>query len=382
VTNVLQGTEATIAQQVGQHLRAYIARKQLPRGAELPSYRQLARELGASFGTVKRGIDELAAEGVVYRQRARGVFVAREPARRSRELRRLAVIIPGSHSAFFHQEFMLDIMRGVTDDKAECPEINFFSMQLDRLVTAATLVERAIDGVILLSVDDESYVRASAGWGAPVIATDYCLRDVPLDFVACDNGAAAQRMTAHLAAQGHRRVLYVALHASSERVNVFGQRLVRISSDVQERQEATVKAMRAANLECRMSPEGMEGEPWTPAAVAEHVLACRHGAERATAVLADDCYAASAILGELTRRGVRVPADISLAAVSSDGGGWRGSMALTCCRFDFVGMGRRAIALLAERCRKPVVGKPRAHRIGFTFVEGASVATVGRRLAG
>jgi DNA-binding LacI/PurR family transcriptional regulator len=367
---VLQDTDSTVARQVSDHLRGFIARERLKRGDALPSYRQLASQLGAALWTVKRGIDELAKDGVVYRQRGRGVYVAKELVRRPRPPHRLAVIVPSTRHALFNMEYLLAIMRGITLKPDICPLLQLFSLQQDGLINAATLGEQEIDGVILLNVEDEAYIRSFVQWGTPTVATDYVARGVPLDFVACDNRAAARRVAAHLAGLGHRRVRYVTESVHSESVNLQGQRVIRDSSDIRERQRETLAALRAAGVACDAPPEAHSDASGSPAAVSEDIHAHLHDPGRATAVIVNDCYAAGKLTRELTQRGVRVPEDVSLAALSSDGGGWRQEPELTCCKFDFVGMGRRAIELLAQRCRKPVTGKTRVHRIGFAFVEG------------
>lgn len=51
-------------------------------GAVLPSEGQLAAEIGVSQGTVRKALDELAAENLVVRRQGRGTFVAEHDERR------------------------------------------------------------------------------------------------------------------------------------------------------------------------------------------------------------------------------------------------------------------------------------------------------------
>ncbi|WP_346360101.1 GntR family transcriptional regulator [Bosea sp. (in: a-proteobacteria)] len=51
-------------------------------GAILPSEGQLAAEIGVSQGTVRKALDELAAENLVVRRQGRGTFVAEHDERR------------------------------------------------------------------------------------------------------------------------------------------------------------------------------------------------------------------------------------------------------------------------------------------------------------
>lgn len=53
-------------------------------GAAIPSESQLAQRYGVSIGTLRKAIDDLAAEGVLVRQQGRGTFVARHTPERLR----------------------------------------------------------------------------------------------------------------------------------------------------------------------------------------------------------------------------------------------------------------------------------------------------------
>ncbi len=49
---------------------------EVPPGAALPSEGELAQAMGVSIGTLRRAVDELAAEHIVVRRQGRGTFVA------------------------------------------------------------------------------------------------------------------------------------------------------------------------------------------------------------------------------------------------------------------------------------------------------------------
>jgi GntR family transcriptional regulator len=65
--------------QVRDQLALLIAGGQLPVGAQLPTIRQLAGDLGLAAGTVARAYRELEAEGVLRAARRRGTVVAALP---------------------------------------------------------------------------------------------------------------------------------------------------------------------------------------------------------------------------------------------------------------------------------------------------------------
>ncbi|MCB9751591.1 MAG: PLP-dependent aminotransferase family protein [Myxococcales bacterium] len=74
-----QGDERTLVTRIARTISADIARGRLRPGARLPGTRSLAQALGVGRGTVVTAYDELAAEGWVRGEPARGTFVAELP---------------------------------------------------------------------------------------------------------------------------------------------------------------------------------------------------------------------------------------------------------------------------------------------------------------
>lgn len=71
-----QPNAAPLYRQVREILVQRIARGDWPPGALLPAEPKLGQELGVSPGTVRKALDELAAENLVVRQQGRGTFIA------------------------------------------------------------------------------------------------------------------------------------------------------------------------------------------------------------------------------------------------------------------------------------------------------------------
>lgn len=55
----------------------YIDENKLREGEQLPTEPKLAAQAGVSLVTVRRALQELAAQGVIRREQGRGTFVAR-----------------------------------------------------------------------------------------------------------------------------------------------------------------------------------------------------------------------------------------------------------------------------------------------------------------
>lgn len=65
--------------QIADHLRAAIKSGDMAPGSKLPSEAELIERYGVAQGTVRRALDLLKGEGVVFSQQGRGVFVRERP---------------------------------------------------------------------------------------------------------------------------------------------------------------------------------------------------------------------------------------------------------------------------------------------------------------
>jgi GntR family transcriptional regulator len=82
-------------------------------GAAIPAERQLAVRFGASIGTVRKAIDELAAENILIRQQGRGTFVASH--NRERELFHFLRVVPLHGGKHYPEVELLSFARGKAD---------------------------------------------------------------------------------------------------------------------------------------------------------------------------------------------------------------------------------------------------------------------------
>jgi GntR family transcriptional regulator len=65
-----------IYEQLGQNILSLVASGALAPDDQLPSVRNLARELGINPNTVQRAYQELESQGIIYQAAGRGSFVA------------------------------------------------------------------------------------------------------------------------------------------------------------------------------------------------------------------------------------------------------------------------------------------------------------------
>lgn len=84
-------------------------------GTALPSEGQLASEIGVSQGTVRKALDELAAENLLVRRQGRGTFVAEHDERRI--LFQFFKLVPDDGIPRFPDSRVLDIGEGEADER-------------------------------------------------------------------------------------------------------------------------------------------------------------------------------------------------------------------------------------------------------------------------
>lgn len=362
---------------VAEHVRNLIRSLGLRAGDALPGYCELAAQTGVSYLTVKRGMDVLAAEGLIRRAPSRGSFLARNLTPAPRELKRLGVIYPSSRQRLFRAPYLVQIMQGIAEALPQKADMHVFSICEEGMVRAAQLGEWMVDGALLINVENEEYLRTFANWGIPGVVVDYRPSSVPLDFVACDNAAAAQGAVAHLARLGHRRVVFAGMPETAA-MPVRSARdadrilLLRLPSDVQERHDASVDALRSAGMlaaEFR-APAGTQAAVWAREMARQAAELWRGPGPKPTALMTNSSLYATDLLMELEQHGLRAPEDLSFCTVAAESDLTHAGRAVTACRFDFVGMGRAAVRRLTERCGMPDSGGPRETRIGFELVMG------------
>ena len=358
---------------VAQHVREHIVSKGMDRGAVLPTYQELCVELGLSYLTIKRGMDLLEAEGIVRRIPSKGTFVTKAMRRESRSLQRALMVFRASLMRAFVFPYLTDIARGaLTEIDSTGGWARLASIQGDGLLFADH-IGPDIDGLLLVGIENAPYLRLVSNWGIPAVALDYCSEEVPMDFVACDNRAAARCAVERLVQLGHRCLAYVGEPEAVSMVpNQHKDEVLELElSDFRERREGVADALRAAGLPPPATAIVALADAKRRQINADEAVArlFAPGVEAPTAVLASSDGLAVYFIDALERRGVRVPYDVSVCAVAGASAP-AGHPGLTYCRFDFAAMGRKGVELLQERCGTVTKPVNRIHRIGFEWVEG------------
>ncbi|HET6427039.1 MAG TPA: GntR family transcriptional regulator [Phycisphaerae bacterium] len=361
--------------QIASRIRRKIALGGLTPGDSLPTYRQLCKEYGVSLMTVRRAMQVLADEGIVRGFPGKGTFVAQEATILGRKLAQVGLVFYGDRSTLFTRQYLSEILRGILG-KTDGLRVDVRIMSLRREAERAwpaDVANSGVDGVILLGVVNEAYIADMTRQSLPVVVVDYVPEAVKLDCVACENRQAARQVVDHLVELGHKRIDYVDGRAADPMV---GWEQIIETSDIRERREGYEEAMRAHRLVPRSHvhggrAQGSHGHERWLHSIAQSVAA---ESNRATALVTYDTHTAALIGGAFAELGLRVPKDLSVAAVAGcqaesippDG-------VITYNRMDFLEMGEQAVRLLQKRLEEKNT-EGTVTRIGGTLILGGTTA--------
>lgn len=195
------------------------------------------------------------------------------------------------------------------------------------------LLERRVDGLILARAagSDPDALAAFAQQETPLVLMDR-LSDLPFDQVGIENRGPTVELVAHLAGQGHQRILLI---AGDTRVSTLRERL-----------EAFGEAVANAGLPADGQVTITATEPDVIQAQIEKALV---GPDRATAVIACSTVLAATALRIIKRRGLCMPEDVAFATFDGFAYSDLFEPLLTTVRHPAFEVGVTAAELLARR---------------------------------
>jgi DNA-binding LacI/PurR family transcriptional regulator len=215
-------------------------------------------------------------------------------------------------------------------------------------------------GAVVMSQHDPAFNHALAALVAadfPFVVADQTLSDLPGSSVASDNRAGGRLAAEALLAAGHRRLAFLGDLAADTTA---------------ERAQGAADACAAALVPppLRLNIPGQRFADWEPA-IRKRIDEMLRARPRPTAIVCSCDAVARHAIRALAKCGVAVPRAMSVTGFDDDPIAEWGSPALTTVRQDFAEMGRRALALLAERL---VAGSaPRHEAVPVSLVRRESV---------
>jgi LacI family transcriptional regulator len=156
---------------------------------------------------------------------------------------------------------------------------------------------RYVDGTLCLGCNDRHHFLADlSDRKYPLVVVDNYLRQWNLDYVVCDYRAGTEQVMSYLIQLGHRKIGFI--NAAPE---------VRTARD---RQEVYENRLRGVGVE--INPAWMEDGQFTEQGGAQAAKRILEAAPDVTALFAGNDKMALGAMHFCTRRGIRIPADISI----------------------------------------------------------------------
>ena len=365
---ILKPNKGPVHFQVATSIRRMIV-KDYQQGDLLPSHRELSVILGIGLRSITNAMHLLSSQGIVTPIRKKGTIVARRPSSVEERLSRVALISKiGSGDLF--TGYNGQIMSGV-------------SMSLDRLEVGLLMFPRkdsvytpveevlvsGADGLVMLGAVDKEYLNKYSKTNIPIVLVDNHPADISVDSVVCDNFGAAATLINYLFEKGHSNISY-----ATYKFNKIPD------SDNVERHEAFLLEMKCHGVEpcrptCEMNVKRVGVLDDSPDKLIE---AIRTGQNAPTVIVTDSDGTAFALMKMFKKEGIRVPEDVSVAAIVQAPDIRTDSVdLLTGCCINFIEMGLRAIDLIVEQCQEQRYA-PRVIRVGYKFVNGCSIKEIKR----
>ena len=364
--------------QISERIKSMIIQGGYRRGDPMPSYRDLCKKFRVSLVTIKRAMDELVRQEVIYSLPAKGTFVNKELSPDARKLSQIGLVFYGSRSLFFASSYLMEMFQGIMQESEKMGvDVKIFSMK-NKDFLETNIESLGVDGVILIGVSDADYARKFYKKDLPVVVLDSLLEGVSLDYILCDNEKAAESMVDFLVSSGHRHIGYVdgwSTGVVSSGDN-YSEKYI-MTSDQIERRDGYLKAMKKNNLEANATVYSWCEVGLSPQELVSTIAEqWKKRSDRPTALVCCGAGDVGRVIREFSKRGIDVPGEVSVAAAASARDHIVDSRVVACNRMVFEDMGRKGVAALVRRSKMLRPLEPSIERIDFEFIRGDTVREV------
>ena len=292
-------------QQVMREVENAIEREEYGSGDRLPSLRDLAVRLGCNVLTVRKGLQRLEERGVVEARRGSGTFVRGNPVVKKAKITRVCVAFRKNMIELSKDHPAIAAFLAGAQERLDCRKYSLLSLfyRGDSFLEdiGEALLDQGIDGVIIPSGGmrerDFAFLRDNK---IPVVHSSLGRQDDELTtMIVLDWAAALHEVIAHLRGLGHRRIAFISwdrmrdARANDEFAKLAFEHQLGDSRELLVRITNDDKGMNWADSEKFFDIDPLP-----------------------TAAITFDEFIANLLLASCDRRGIKVPDDLSVAAVS------------------------------------------------------------------
>lgn len=322
--------------QVVQYIRDLIESDVLCPGDQLPTEAELMEQFHVSSITVRKAMEVLTQEGLIYRVKGKGTYVTdpNAPAEDGAQTRKIHLVFDLDETLDASLTKIVQGIHGYYSKKSGsylvALENNSF---IDEFLRSGKDKEQDTGLVIYMGSGDDARkmrnLRRLTQTGVKFVCIDRHLGNYPVNYVGCNNHDAVYSAVEHLVSRHHSRIGFVFQRPE-------------LSSE-QERYAGYVDAMR----DCGLAAEILPGRTVEELVDGADVLR-RDGC---TAVICANDYTASVLVGSLKIAGLEVPRDISVVGFDDSETYRFHQPALTTLRQDFYSIGYESARVLDKLMR-------------------------------
>lgn len=326
---------------VAQDIRQQIESGALKPGDKLKSEQEYAQIYDSSTITIRKGLENLVAERLIYRIKGKGSFVS-SAEEQSANSHLMAVVFS---IADWQDISFMQIIMGLQRTLAQmnCSlivEWNNRSLESES-VSVRNLIQRKVDGVFLYPHDPDAskdnYDLLEQA-NIPYIILDHRSTKHPAHFISCDNRAGSEAATRYMLSMNHKKLRFINYEF--------------IFSSEQERYEAFYLTMKKHGL---CGPEDELMLSYNEIDFAELSNQIRAG-DVTGLVCANDKLAIQCI-NQLMSHGLRIPTDVSIIGFDDWERNATSPVPLTTIRQSFVNLGIYAAHMMGMLRDAQVEGK-------------------------
>ncbi|PCJ59059.1 MAG: hypothetical protein COA79_11920 [Planctomycetota bacterium] len=363
--------------QVSERIKAMIQKGGWRQDDKLPSYRNLVKELNVSLVTVKQAMDLLVAEKVIYGHHGKGMFVLNPVKNSSRQIQTIGLIVYCTNNLLFSSDYLMQMFQGImlAADKLKA-DVKLISLKKEGAVSVQSLIDKKIDGVVLLAVNNEKYLKDFVQSSIPVVVADFNNPEIPLDYVVCDNEQSGLNCVNELVSFGHKRIAYMDGWSNDTLVlNEKGTHPEVETSDVLERRNVYKSQMDVLGFSEHIKVLGLDlkKEASYIKDVCDHIVSLK---QKPSAIIAYDNNLGCELMKELEKVGLNVPGDISIVAMAGAETNVVGAKTLSYCKMPFIEIGTKSVAILKSRCRSLRNTKAKITYMPGQWVTGNTIADI------
>lgn len=259
----------------------------------IPGERVFARELGISYMTIRKAVENLVAEGVLYKVAKRGTYVA-DPMKTRKKTKNIGYFLDSSIKDGISSPYYSMIFDALEKEAQD----NGFALMYFSNMSEADLLKsmKKIDGAIFSCFPRIENIVSEIRKEMHVVCIDNSPADKSIPSVVIDNFNAVVESIKYLCSLGHERIGFITGLDDSDigRNRLAGYLSALSSNGISEDKELIFKGDYTFKT-------GIKG--------ADHLLSLDN---RPTAIMcANDTMAIGAIK-EISQRGLSVPDDVSV----------------------------------------------------------------------